>query len=165
MDELGDLPAEPDGIPFSGRSERAAVYALLSGAKDRRSALDSILHAYSLTLPEDGHVHALLGSMEYLDPAHKAAFMAYSSALPPQSPECEAYLERFLAYLIFRHCTEGRDAEDFARRLGFCLLCEQLLASLIAAEGDGTLPKVAALAAMISEEVEYSEENTSLLMG
>ena len=70
-----------------------------------------------------------------------------------------------MAYLIYRHCTEAVDEEDFAARLSFCLFCERLLASLIYTEKAETLQDVATLARIISEEIEYSDENTQALMG
>jgi hypothetical protein len=70
-----------------------------------------------------------------------------------------------LAYLIYRHCTEAVDEEDFCTRLSFCLFCERLLASLICAQGATTLQEVATLASILSEEIEYSDDNTWALMG
>ena len=77
--------------------------------------------------------------------------------------DVDQYLERFLAYLIYRHCTEAFDAEDFALRLSFCLFCERLLASMICAQRAKTLQEVATLASILSEEIEYSTENTEAL--
>ena len=88
-------------------------------------------------------------------------FMNYSSLCRPVG--VDQYLERFLAYLIYRHCTEAFDAEDFVLRLSFCLFCERLAASLIVSEGATSLAEVAEVASIISEELEYSEENTEAL--
>ena len=88
-------------------------------------------------------------------------FMKYSSLCRPVG--VDQYLERFLAYLIYRHCTEAFDAEDFVLRLSFCLFCERLAASLAVAKGVSSLREIAELASIISEELEYSEENTEAL--
>ena len=61
-------------------------------------------------------------------------------------------------------CTEAFDLEDFRLRLGFCLFCERLFASLICAEGVDPFYDIAALASVISEEIEYSDENTTALI-
>ena len=45
------------------------------------------------------------------------------------------------------------------------LLCERLLASLICSTRAGTVESVVELARIISEEIEYSEENTEVLRG
>ena len=47
------------------------------------------------------------------------------------------------------------DENDFLASLGFCLFCERLLASAVKKGGD-----VYDLARIISEEIEYSEDNT-----
>ena len=75
----------------------------------------------------------------------------------------EAYLERALAYFVFRHCTEAFDIDDFRARLAFCLFCERLLSSLIVAQGAQALDEIAILASIVSEEIEYSEDNTEKL--
>ena len=92
---------------------------------------------------------------------HKNLFMNYSSARRPVG--VDQYLERFLAYLIYRHCAEAFDAEDFALRLSFCLFCERLAASLIASEEATSFGEIVKLTSIISEELEYSEENTEAL--
>ena len=66
--------------------------------------------------------------------------------------------------MIYRHCTEAVDIEDFCARLGFCLFCEQLLTSLALSESARTFQEIAHLASIISEEIEYSDDNTSALM-
>ena len=87
--------------------------------------------------------------------------MKYSSASRPMG--IDPYLERFLAYLIYRHCTEALDSDDFALRLSFCLFCERLAASLIVSEGALSPCEIFELMSVISEELEYSEENTEAL--
>ena len=88
--------------------------------------------------------------------------MGYSSALRPSGKD--EYLERFLAYFIYRHCTESVDEDDFRTRLAFCLFCERLFASLICATSAADLCDIASLAGIISEEIEYSDDNTFDLM-
>ena len=57
--------------------------------------------------------------------------MRYSSDIRAVENQNAEYLKRFLAYLVYRHCTEAFNKEDFVSRLAFCLFCERLLASLI----------------------------------
>ena len=92
---------------------------------------------------------------------HKKLFEHYSSKLRPIGKN--EHLERFLAYFIYRHCTEAFDEEDFCARLSFCLFCERLLASLICSEKAEAFEEIAALASIISEEIEYSDDNTLAL--
>ena len=162
--EIGEVDAEPDGNPFNGRRLRDKVYAVLSeGTCDCKTALERVCSEFSVSTVEDSCYLEVLGSMEYLDASHKELFMKYSSTFFPKEKELNEYLKRFFAYLVYRHCTEALNEEDFSDRLAFCLFGERLLSSLIVTEGAKTLCKVASLASIISEEIEYSEENTSAL--
>jgi hypothetical protein len=97
--------------------------------------------------------------LEYLDEAHKGLFSCYSSSL--ETPEkLGKILERALAYFVFRHCTEAQDLDEYRAALGFCLFCERLLASVAAAQGIDTTDGFAELVRIVSEELEYSEQNT-----
>ena len=97
---------------------------------------------------------ALFCELEYLDEAHKTLFADFSLNVTPDSKN-EKMLERALAYFIYRHCAEAWDLYEFRISLGFCLVCERLLASL-AASGEDLFD----LARIVSEEIEYSEDNT-----
>ena len=163
FEEIGEVDAESDSDDFDGRADRAEIYAILQDtAYDYTSALENIYRKYSVNVGDDARTAALLGCMEYLNPDHKQLFMNYSSTCRPDGKD--EYLKRFFAYLIYRHCTEAFDEDDFGYRLGFCLLCERLLASLICSEGAETLREIALLASIISEEIEYSDDNTIMLM-
>ena len=165
MEEVGEVATKPDDVAFDGRVERSKVYAILQDTADGYiTALDQIYRAYSIDAGEDDQWLRILDSLEYLNADHKALFLQYSSALFPNA-ENDEYRKRFLAYFIYRHCTEAVDEEDFCARLSFCLFCERLLASLICAQGANTLQEVATLASILSEEIEYSDDNTGALMG
>ena len=161
MEEVGEVVAAPDDVLFDGRTERAKVYDILQ-KNDYATALAHIYDTYSIDVGEDAQWLEILNSLEYLNADHKALFLHYSSALHPMGQD--EYQKRFLAYLIYRHCTEAVDEEDFAARLSFCLFCERLLASLICSQKAETLQEVATLASIISEEIEYSDDNTYVLM-
>ena len=161
MDEAGDVDADGE-IEFNGRIMRGEVYAALGDSSlCYNERLAKIYGDYGISVGNDAVWLEKLSGLEYLDERHRELFMNYSSSCRPVG--VDQYLERFLAYLIYRHCTEAFDDEDFACRLSFCLFCERLAASLIAAEGASTLCEVAKLASIISEELEYSEENTEAL--
>ncbi len=164
-EEIGEVEAEDDGVEFDGRAARDGIYAILrDAAGDYPTAPKALRRALSIDAVEDRRYLKILDSMEYLDVNHKALFLKYSSKRRPEGAEQNACLERFLAYLIYRHCTEALDADDFCIRLAFCLFCEGLLASLICSEGAETLGEIAALASTVSEEIEYSDDNTAALM-
>jgi lysine-N-methylase len=165
IEEIGEIHADADELLYNGRALRHEIYELLQdGELSYSVALGKIYEQYSIDAGEAGVWLQILDSMEYLNNGHKMLFMNYSSLLRPHGQESDEYLKRFLAYLIYRHCTEAFDREDFAQRLTFCLFCERLLASLICLEKARSLSEVAALASIISEEIEYSDENTLKLM-
>ena len=161
MEEIGEVSADGE-MEFNGRIMRDKVYMTLS---DRplcyNERLANIYGDYGISFGDDEAWVKKLSELEYLDERHRNLFMKYSSLCRPAG--VDQYLERFLAYLIYRHCTEAFNAEDFVLRLSFCLFCERLVASLAVAEGASSLREMAKLASIISEELEYSEENTEAL--
>ena len=96
----------------------------------------------------------LLSSLEYLDESHRELFSCFTSATDTPEALFEP-LERSLAYFIYRHTGDSVDENDFRSSLGFALFCERLLAS-VAKSGTNVFEA----ARIISEELEYSEENT-----
>lgn len=163
LEAIGDVDVEADSTPFDGRAARSEIYTILQTADDYPTALDRIYRKYAIDAGEDDRWLKTLDSLEYLTTDHKVLLMKYSSTCRPEG--ADESLKRFLAYLVYRHCTEAFDADDFCDRLSFCLFCERLFASLICAEGAESLQEIATLASIISEEIEYSEENTFALMG
>ena len=163
MEEVGEVSAYGESeIAFNGRILRGEVYATLcDGSCVYRERLAKIYSDYGISLGDDEAWLKKLADLEYLNESHRGMFMHYSSSCRPEG--IDQYLERFLAYLIYRHCTEAFDAEDFSLRLSFCLFCERLAASLTVFAGASSLCEIAELASVISEELEYSEENTEAL--
>jgi lysine-N-methylase len=162
MEEIGTLDVLPDGVPFDGRAERSKIYTLLQDAScDYATALQRIYRTYSIDAGEDRQWLEILDSLEYLNADHKALLMTYSSEQRPHG--MDDYRKRWLAYLLYRHTTEAVDAEDFSARLAFCLFCERLFSSLLASQNATDLQDAASLASLLSEEIEYSDDNTAAL--
>ncbi len=157
MIEVGVLDGEAETAAFDATEQRRRIYALLSDRSvPYAQRLAAIGEAFDLTLADldDGEWRALLSSLEYLDKAHKSLFLRYSSdAVIPR--EWEEGLERALAYFIFRHGSQAEDAAAFRAALGLSLFCERLLSCVAWGVGD-----FAEAARIISEEIEYSEDNT-----
>ena len=164
MLEIGEVDAEPYESDFDAKAERGEIYATLGDAsRGYAERLATIYQRYAIDAGDDASWIGVLDGLEYLDAGHKDLFMNYSAASRPDG--CEEHLERFLAYFIYRHATEASDREEFCARLSFCLFCERLLASLICSEGAKTKEEIERLSSIISEELEYSEDNTYALMG
>ncbi|MBR5858463.1 MAG: hypothetical protein IKZ05_00925, partial [Clostridia bacterium] len=97
----------------------------------------------------------ILNSLEYLDETHRLLFSCYSSRID-EFEKYEPELERALAYFIYRHCAKAESDGEFQEYLGFALFCERLLASLARANDC----EITELARILSEELEYSDQNT-----
>ena len=161
MEEIGEVCANAE-IEFNGRIMRGNVYKTLSDhSLSYSERLAKIYECYDISVGDDEAWLEKLYNIEYLDERHRDLFMNYSSLRRPVG--IDQYLERFLAYLIYRHCTETFNAEDFVLRLSFCLFCERLAASLIVSKRAALLCEITELMSIISEELEYSEDNTEAL--
>lgn len=159
VDELDGM-VEP--LDFDAVEGREGLYQILSDpaltyAEKRQRIANS--HHVSLKNHTNEVWRELLGSLEYLDEHHRELFSQFSLDTAAE-PALEATLTRALAYFIFRHCSDACDEEAFRRGLGFALFCEQLLISLT----QGTHQNdVSDLARTVSEELEYSEDNTDAI--
>jgi hypothetical protein len=163
FESVGEIDAEEAFYEFDSRGERTRVYQILGDKSVPYNVrLDTIRREYYIAERSDTEWCEIIESLEYLENTHKELFLCYSSSHRPDGKD--EYLERALAYFIYRHCTEAYDTEDFCLRLSFCLFCERLLASLIVSQKAHTLQETAILASIISEEIEYSEDNTESLM-
>ena len=151
-----------ESVDFDAVSHRSAIYAVLSDVTvSYADRLRRIAETYDLSLTDrtDGEWRDILSSLEYLHDEHRPLFASYSSD-PVTPPMLQKPLERAFAYLIYRHGTSATDGEEFRASLGFCLFSERLLASMAR-----TMPgeDIAELARILSEELEYSEDNTDEL--
>ena len=158
--EIGEVDGKAYADAFDATVPRARVFAIL---KDTSLAYDDRLarifqeFGVSAGAKSDNAWCELLCELEYLDEQHRALFMLYAGdaeVVPWQQP----ILARALAYFVYRHCSDAASEADFAAALGLSLFLERLLASLIAAGYDA-----ADAARIISEEIEYSEDNTDTL--
>ncbi len=164
--EIGELDGEiAEPGDFDAVSHRTVIYEILADRSvpyEKRLEAISALYGVSLTALPDCEWTEELFSLEYLDASHRALFSVYTSDLHTP-PWAEKPLERALAHMIFRHCSDSEDRESFRASLGFCLLMERLLASLIRRRGAESTEEIGELARIVSEEVEYSEDNTEML--
>ncbi len=163
IEETGDVDVLADDVDFDGRAERSLVFDMLQEREcSYQENLEKIYRQYSIESGEDSEWQKTLDTLEYIDESHRNLFLSYSSSCRPIVKD--EYLERFFAYFVYRHCTEALNGEDFRERLAFCLFCERLFASLICAENADELCDIVSLARIISEEIEYSDDNTFALM-
>jgi lysine-N-methylase len=159
---LGEEPDDAERPDFDAVAHRTRIYEVLSDrARLYAERLTCLADAYGVSPSDraDAAWRAQLASLEYLDEAHRALFLCYSSD-PTAHAADERWTERALAHWVYRHVSDARDADELCAGLGLALLLERLLTSLIVATGAHALEDVVELARVISEEIEYSEDNT-----
>lgn len=174
MVEIGELPemfCETEGEYADSFCEdedfainRDEIFRIL--LNDRFSYSEKtgeISKAFNVTLNvfSDEEWREVLSGLEYLDESHKTLFSCYSSNAVGDN--WEKYLLRAFAYFVYRHCTDCFDEKEFLRSLGFALFCEKLFASVLIAKNPKSFVDVVEFARIISEEIEYSEENTEAI--
>jgi len=159
---VGETEGECEALDFDAIAHRDAMLRILSDAthsyRERKETLCA-RYAVRLSLLSEAEALALLSSLEYLDPDHRERFLCYAESADEKGLD-EQMLERALAYFIFRHVSVAGDETEARAALCFSLFCKQLLASLARAEGAADRDGMVELARTLSEEIEYSEENT-----
>ncbi len=157
---LKESSAEQESVPFDMHPLRERAYQILSSPQPYTRRLAVLAAEFGIVLASESQVKKTLASLEYLDESHRELFSHYTTdAVLPAN--CNKQAERALAYFIFRHCSPAWSDAEFRNALRFCLTCERLLASVAQTTCAHTL---ADSARILSEEIEYSEENTAALM-
>lgn len=165
MIAVGEEEGEAEPAELDATAHRTRIYEMMSDrAVPYTERLTIIADAYGVSLSDrtDAEWRERLASLEYLDEAHRALFGCYSSGAE-QAKAFETALARALAYFVFRHVSSAADADELCAAVGFSLLCERLLASLIEAREVRSFEAIVELARTVSEELEYSEDNTETL--
>lgn len=138
------------------------IYSILSNDllnyKDKLFKIYEI-GGYSYPIIDDERIRDIFSSLEYLNEENRALFSSYES-VDISYLNVEKMLERALAYFVFRYFPKASDIEELFAYLGFCLLCERLIAFLAHKKGATELEDFLDVARTVSEELEYSEDNT-----
>ncbi|MBE6656596.1 MAG: hypothetical protein E7609_07020 [Ruminococcaceae bacterium] len=163
--EIGKEKGRARRPSFNALPERERIYSiLLDDSLAYPERLEKIADAYGISPPDDTKCRERLASLEYMTEENRARFAGAFSAEPSTPQEIQPLLCRALAYFVFRHVTVAKSMEDLRMAVGFSLLCERLLCSLVKAENAFGLDAFCDRARILSEELEYSEENTRALM-
>lgn len=146
---------------FDAVAERDALLCLLSAREVNYSARrEEIAARCGLCAdPDPAWERRLLDSLEYMDERHRVLFCESCAHADPPTGQAATFCERFLAYLIYRHTGSAATPTNFCGAVGLALMLERLFGRLI---GRGMDPVRAAVA--VSEELEYSEDNTAAIV-
>ena len=156
---------EGEIVDFNVGDFRSEAYSILSDKNLKYSEKLSLIEKRFLVAPtllSDGEWREVISSLEFLADTSQKRLSSYSSAICDSIWERE--LERALAYFIYRHASGAKSYVEFRTGLGFALFCERLLASVAQAEGISEFSDFIDLARLVSEEIEYSSDNTDALM-
>ena len=161
---VGDSEGEVEQSEFDAIGEIERLLEILASDESYLARLKRIYGEWGVS-PErlsDDEWRELLSGLEYLDAEHIRTFSVYSSRALPIG-DFDKLCERALAYFVYRHCASAREKTDFVTSLGLALFLERLFASVLASEGAKTAEDATRVARIISEELEYSEENTDVI--
>lgn len=155
-EETADEIPLPAPIPH-----RDEIFAVLSDKslhhEEKLTKLYETFGAIPSTLSDEAWKELLFG-LEYLDESNKELFSCYTSNIKTPS-EHESTLCRALAYFVYRHAATAEDEGELRAALGFCFFAERLLASILKSGKENAF----VAARIISEELEYSEDNTEAI--
>ena len=152
-----------DESDFDTISHRQKIYSILC---DRgfplALRLDKIKEQYGLTELSftDDDYNSMLSELEYL---HSENIVRLCVGAREKNEANSPILERFFAYLVFRHISVADSYDNLRARLAFCILLLLVLENFTA-RGESSFYETVDFARMISEEIEYSEDNTASLI-
>ena len=155
-----DIPEETELDTLKWRRE---IYSILSDRNASYHArVDKICEMLAIperidTICEWGK---LFSELELLDNSHRDIISVGGRI---NGEKYSSYLERFLAYLIFRHVSVADSYDNLRARVGFSILLAKMLENRVAQHSLNE-SEIIDTARIISEEVEYSEDNTAFIV-
>ena len=156
FDEFVEIACDDEEIEiydFDAIIERKELFNILKNEElEISQKVDLICNNYNLSKTSIDNFD-ILDSLEYLNNDNKILFSKVKSLSWNQS--ISQKLSRILAYFVYRHCTEAFDYEDFCSSLSFSVFCTALISSLATEETINDFARI------VSEEIEYSEDNTN----
>lgn len=144
---------------FDAVLQRKALYAVLADrtrSAEERFALIKADFSAPVQLSNE-EWRTLFASLEYLNEEHRALF-ARASEAPVLRGKQGDLCEHFFAYLVYRHASGEETLQGFRDAVGLALILTRLFAALCA-QGIACVEA----AVTVSEELEYSEENTAAI--
>ncbi|MBP3401838.1 MAG: flagellin lysine-N-methylase [Clostridia bacterium] len=154
-----DIPEETELDTFA---ERVEIYEILADRSiPYRERIVKIKEKYNLpsSLHTASEWQEIFSETELLSESHRALISVGKTA----DEKYSLYTERFLAYLIYRHVSVADSCDNLRARVGFAILLTEMLENYLA-QGEPSESEIIEAARIISEEIEYSEDNTASLI-
>ena len=154
-----DTPAPSD---FDVTEDRKYIFSMLRCDDGYQKKVDRILRHYNLSDPCDraGEWNEILSELEYLDGSRVGSLTVGRKIA---DTDAGIYASRYLAYLIFRHVSLSASYDNMRARIGFSILLSRIFENFVTT-GCISFDEVCDAARIISEEIEYSEDNTASLI-
>ena len=163
--KVAEEDGEVNSSDFNPLEYREKIFATLKNSKlSYKEKLTTLQNEYDVSpqIVQDKEWRSKLKNLEYLTRVHKKLFSVYTSSLDNTLDE-SVYLERAVAYFIFRHLTKAESKEEMKSYLGLCLFLERLLNSILVSNNAHELNQIISYAVALSEEIEYCEDNLDTL--
>lgn len=141
-------------------SHRENIYRIVKSAHSFSDAVVQICEIYSIARDElfSDDISEILFEMELLDESHREMLTTLSDEC---SQWADKYIRRFFSYLIYRHLGASESTDMIASRVAFAILLTFIYINAL--HGDENVLQAVECARIISEEIEYSEDNTAAL--
>ena len=162
---------EPTEDELAILSKRDELIGILQGEGNIDKRVKRMLISAGASVPKRGidEWYEVLSDLERLD----ALWGNYLDLLLVTSDdECQAVLEKplenLIVYFVYRHVSAAPDKDDIACRAAFAYLGYRVISAMCAAkkkkDGKCDFADLCDFARAYSTEIEYSEENTELLL-
>ena len=142
------------------------IYEIMEEEKDLPfiAKTDIIVKAYALSsgFLSQNLWKKNLAKLEFLNEDNRKLFEKFNEE-PKIPSELEKPIETIFAYFIYRHGSGVKSLEGYFSGIAFGFLCTFLIASIAEYKGIKDIDGLADIARTVSEEIEYSEENTEIL--
>ena len=162
---------EPTEDELAILSKRDALIEILGGEGTVAERVERMLLSAGASAPERGvdEWYEALADLERLDERWGDYLELLLRADDCECPkDLDKPLENLLIYFVYRHVSAAFDAEDITCRAAFAYLGYRVISAMCAAkkkkDGKCDFADLCEFARAYSAEIEYSEENTELLL-
>ena len=153
--EVDIVDGDVQKYDYDSTKDRNEVFKLLKdNSLNIVQKIDILNNKFELNLL-DFEFADLISKLEYLHSENKILFSKADKLFWNISISDE--LTRILAYYMYRYCSEAYDFTDFCISLSFAIICTGLISTL------ANKSNINNIARIVSEEIEYSEENMELI--
>lgn len=162
--QVGEYSIEAEFLDFNPIIYRDEAFSILTDKIPYKEKLEALKSRFKVSPQSftDKEWVKLLKDLEYLEKPHKKLFANYSST--KRLPQNEVYLERALAYFIYRYVAKANSSYEVGAYVGLCLFLESLLSYVLSSQNACELNEIIPLAVTLSEEIEYSESNVDKIL-